>query len=703
MKKARLLIVLTLIFVMVTSLTLVSCNSNSPSVSSDAATSSDTSSTAPDTPAGTTSTALSNTTDTGVLPPAPEPETIKLMTFNLRYDTASHPAMATSVRGAHLMEVIEKYLPDSVGFNEATDTWMNFLRSEMKKRGYDYVGVGRDAGRDSAQLSGTGNEHTPVFYRSDKFELIDSGNFWLSTTPEIKGSSSWNSACKRICSYAVLKNKTTGEIYAHFSTHLDHVSVEAQYNGVMVIENYIRALVEKHGDIGVVLSGDFNTVRFDSNDPNYRPTTYNTVTSFMDDARELAVKKGIDGSSWSGYQSPVDWEKGHASNNDKPAVDTASSPIDYIFLKKGCYAVSYYTIVDDVFTFTHEGKTWTNHPVSDHYGVYCEVKKTGSSSGLVLKEDKLILHPAEAVKTASLPEKLAGKQVISDGISLSSGLRPKSGNLNDLLKGDKSVTVSVNGKTHGYWELKLALEDLARIDGFSFATGSGDLLPQMARIFVSQDGTNWEQVGPAFAEALTSSSTYYTIPEKELRGRYVLFLFADCDDGAALAGLSVYGEILDSGRIPNEEITLIEGPKSGEKEGYEKLFDDNTSTKFYIRLYPDNGVPAEPAPVDPIIFRTKNPTSIISYTLTNASDTASYTGRLPRKWTLYGSATGEEDSYVVIDEVTSPGLSPENFKTFSYTVKNPGTYTYYKLVFDTVGTTGNVQFSEIAFFEKGTL
>ena len=134
------------------------------------------------------------------------------MTFNLRYDTNSHPCMSTEIRGGHLMQVIDKYQPDSIGFNEATNNWMNYLRVEMKKRGYECVGVGRDAGDTGTHLSGQGNEHTPIFYRADKYELLEDETFWLSTIPSKKGSKAWNTANKRICTYAVLKNKETGDI-----------------------------------------------------------------------------------------------------------------------------------------------------------------------------------------------------------------------------------------------------------------------------------------------------------------------------------------------------------------------------------------------------------------------------------------------------------------------------------------------------------
>lgn len=704
MKKSLLLI---LALLLATLLFAVACGSTetttAPSVTTQTpANTTDTSSvsTAVTTSSLPTVTTPSDTTENN--PSVQNPLSVKLMTFNLRYDTTSHPCMSTEVRGAHLMEVIKNYQPDSIGFNEATNDWMKYLRAEMKKLGYESVGVGRDSGQTGDNLSGTGNEHSPVFYRADKYELVDSKTFWLSTTPAQTGTSSWSSACKRVCTYAVLKDKESGSMYAHFSTHLDHKSIQAQYNGVMVIETYIKAVLEKYGDIGITLTGDFNCVRFDQSNPAYIPTTYNTVTSFMDDSRDIATEKLVDGASWSGFQSPIDWEKGHVSMNDKPAVDTTSSPIDYIFLKKNTATVSLYTIVDDVFTFDYNGKTWYNHPISDHYGVYCEATFTNPSTKFTYVEDKIVSYSAEITTSNNLPEALVGVSSINEKLSITSSMvNQGSTKIENLLLNDNTQAGAfVSGRIHGFWEITLTAGDPSEFKGISITTAEATAtMPKTMRIFVSDNGTDWLRVGGTVTE-LAASSTYYVIPEQPITAKYIKVLFSDTDHGSRLVNLTVYGKVNGTGRIPNSDITLISGPtEAGAKEGYEKMFDGNTSTKFYIRLYPNDGVPANPDSVGAICFSTKTPTTIASYTLTNANDTATNTGRIPSGWTLYGSTTGAEDSYEIITQVTNPDMSTVNYETFTFTVDTPKEYQYYKLVFE-VGKTGNVQFSEIAFFES---
>ncbi len=140
---------------------------------------------------------------------------------------------------------IRKYNPDSFGLQEADEGWMERLPAELTD--YAYVGIGRDSDEG-------GGEASPVFYKKDKYELLDSGTFWLSKTPE-KASKAWDAMFKRICTYAVLKDKETGFTYAHFNAHFDHMGVIARMESVAVVAQKVAEIAP---NIPVVFSGDFN-------------------------------------------------------------------------------------------------------------------------------------------------------------------------------------------------------------------------------------------------------------------------------------------------------------------------------------------------------------------------------------------------------------------------------------------------------------
>ena len=618
---------------------------------------------------------------------------IGVMTFNLRYDSTSHACMALRVRGPHLMQIIDKYEPDSVGFNEATNNWMNYLRGNMSSRGYAYVGVGRDTGTDKSSSTGDSNEYSPIFYKKDKYEVLESSTFWLSKTPETPKTKGWGSGYNRICTYAVLKNKETGEIYAHFSTHLDHKDMEAQENSVSIIETYVRTVLETYGNIGIVVTGDFNTVEFEPNNPDYDAATYNSATSFLDDTRYLATELGVVGKSFMGYD-PEQWELGYETDKDKPNIDTSAAPIDFIFVKKGAYTCSYYTVVNDTFTFTLNGKTWHNHPVSDHYGIYAKVTHAKTETAFSKDNTKLIDYKATVSTTK--PDSFVSK--LTEGFSLISTFNAvdEAHAIDNLLKEDNSVAkISVSGSKHGYWEITLSAYSEITFNGLSLTTGSGTL-PYNMKVLVSLDGTSWKQVGACFDEKLSDNTTYYVKPDEVITTQYVRIAFTDTPDGAELSNITLYASMKDDGRIYPNQITTTAGPSFGGSEGCQNLFDGTNAKKFYTRQYNADSVPSNPDPLGAIYFETDVAVTITSYTMINANDTSKFPGRLPRQWTLYGSTDGE--NYVVIDTETDPGLSSANYASKSYTVDTPGSYQYYKLVF-VVGKDGNVQFAEIELFK----
>ena len=616
--------------------------------------------------------------------PEPEPEggmPLKLMEFNLRYDTTSHPLMATDVRGAHLMQVIDRYAPDSIGFCEATDDWMNYLREEMGKRGYAYVGVGRDSGQDGSELSGNGNEHNPVFYNTKRFKLLEGDTFWLSTTPHVAGSQSWDAVCKRVCSYAVLKERDGDGVYIHMATHLDHISYEAQHNGVRVIQNRLNSLIEKYGDVGVVLSGDFNCIAADTANVGYRPVTYNFVTSFMDDSRQLAAKIGVDGSSWSGYQNPDKWEAGDRTYGDNPRIDLSKLPIDYIFLRRGSFKVSYYTVVDDKFTFDYEGKTYHDHPISDHYGLYTEARFFKDRAAA--PDESKSIDRAAALTMGAMPAPGALSD-LSQAATFSGTLRATTyDNLKEDNNPAKLRTVAL-GRTDIYWEITGKLRALSTISSIAVSTAESGM-PSGMECFVSDNGSDWEKVGETVFGELTASTAYTWTLEQAVDAKYVKVIFFNCGVDAQIDRIAVFGQSVDLDELT---LTPVSGPQTDNAaENYEKAFDGNVKTKFYHNT--------AKSPLMPLVFKTDGETTAVRYALTTANDHNINTDRLPTGWTLFGSNDGE--NWAIISKVDKPGMQSINYKTYTYLIENPAAYSWYKIEF-TVSSSGRMQLSEIALY-----
>ena len=117
--------------------------------------------------------------------------------------------------------------------------------------GYDYIGIGRDDGEREG-------EHEAIFYKKDQLKLLDSGNFWLSETPEKPGLG-WDAACIRICTWGKFqvnaKKKRDRAVFYFFNLHMDHVGIVARREAAKLVVERIREIAQ---GAPVILTGDFN-------------------------------------------------------------------------------------------------------------------------------------------------------------------------------------------------------------------------------------------------------------------------------------------------------------------------------------------------------------------------------------------------------------------------------------------------------------
>ena len=205
--------------------------------------------------------------------------------------------------------ILNREHPDSFGLQESHYDWMKTVCAAMPD--YAYVGAGRDDGKKDGEFS-------PVFYLKDKFELLDSGTFWLSETPD-EMSKDWGAACYRICSYAILRDKATLKEFVVFNTHLDHVSDEARINGIGVVLDKISEFGEKPA----ILMGDLNA---EESSETYKSATQ----SFLD------VKYETQNTMTScTYQN---WGKSLNRNC-----------IDYVLISKTGFTVNSYKVARDTY------------------------------------------------------------------------------------------------------------------------------------------------------------------------------------------------------------------------------------------------------------------------------------------------------------------------------------------------------------------
>ncbi len=238
------------------------------------------------------------------LPEAKLEQSVTVMTYNIYMGGTGEKAPEN--RAPLVKQNVEKFSPDSFGMQEVTEEWYEILKEIFPD--YGYIGKGR--------AKDFGGEASPIFYKKDKFELVDGGTFWLSKTPE-KPSKGWDAMFNRVCTYAVLKDKATGFTYAHFNAHFDHLGVIARQESVAVVTKKIAEIAP---DMPVVFTGDLNE--------NMESDMYSSViSSGFADSRVLSGSDDNSG-TFHGYSD----------------LTTKELPIDFIFANGYVKSVSSYAV-----------------------------------------------------------------------------------------------------------------------------------------------------------------------------------------------------------------------------------------------------------------------------------------------------------------------------------------------------------------------
>jgi endonuclease/exonuclease/phosphatase family metal-dependent hydrolase len=194
----------------------------------------------------------------------------RVMTYNIRLDTPRDGVNQWSLRKDRVASLIRYHEADLFGVQEALPHQMTDLKTALPA--FDWYGAGRDDGKNKGEFSG-------IFYRSDRFELLDKDTFWLSKTPEIPGSKGWDADVTRVCSWVKLRDRWTLQTFYHFNTHFDHIGKTARRESARLIVTRIQNITKLNAP--VILTGDFNT---GPNSDAYRAIITNST---LQDAKDL--------------------------------------------------------------------------------------------------------------------------------------------------------------------------------------------------------------------------------------------------------------------------------------------------------------------------------------------------------------------------------------------------------------------------------
>lgn len=167
------------------------------------------------------------------------------MSCNIRTSHASDGPNSWEMRKAFALEVIGSRNPDVICFQEMTALQRDFFAAELA--GFTWLGTPDHPTRSDPVNS--------IFFRTDTFNLISSGSYWLSRTPHIAGSKFWRSRCTRLVTWIQLEDAAAATKYRIINTHLDHISQPARVAQAKVITRDCARLPDNTRQI---LAGDLN-------------------------------------------------------------------------------------------------------------------------------------------------------------------------------------------------------------------------------------------------------------------------------------------------------------------------------------------------------------------------------------------------------------------------------------------------------------
>ena len=268
---------------------------------------------------------------------APDPpQALHVMSWNIRYNNRRDGVNAWPRRKDWVAALIRDRRVDIAGLQEVLRGQLDDLQTRLPDM--KVYGVGRDDGKSRG-------EHAPIFFRTDRFQLLNNGTFWLSRTPQRIASRDWDAAITRVASWVELRDRNSNQVFYVVNTHFDHVGETARVESARLL---VKQLQTKFANHPVVLTGDFNTT------PNSDPYKTLVGAGAYRDSRTLSTEKPVGpNSTWNGFRSI-----------------TPNTRIDFVFVTTGIKVQQHITIDEQ-----RDGR----YP-SDHLPVLTQIQFEGADN-----------------------------------------------------------------------------------------------------------------------------------------------------------------------------------------------------------------------------------------------------------------------------------------------------------------------------------
>jgi len=246
--------------------------------------------------------------------------------YNIHFDQPNDSLGRWDRRRSMVLDLLSTSDIDMAGLQEVSPSQL----ADLKALGiFGTFGQGVNDGKVAVQNT--------ILYRKSRFKLLESGIFWLSTTPSVS-SRGWDAKNFRNCSWGKFKDKQTKKIFYFFTAHFDHIGVEARLQSAYLVWNKINEIT--HGAPAFFM-GDLNS------EERTEPIQY--LNEKMDNARECSLT-----------EPTGPYGTGHGFR-----INVKVRRIDYIYVSRNKVSVQEYHTLDQLY----KGKA-----PSDHWPVCIKAK-----------------------------------------------------------------------------------------------------------------------------------------------------------------------------------------------------------------------------------------------------------------------------------------------------------------------------------------
>ncbi len=168
------------------------------------------------------------------------------ITCNIRFDNPADGDNTWSLRRDFLVKSLLHHQPVVIATQEGRYHQLQDLNHQLNR--FQIIDHHR---------SWIGERMYPsIFLKEGVFEFLSSGDRWLSETPEVAGSSSFESSFPRLMTWVKVQLKNSKQNFLIVNTHLDHVKQQTRLEQMRVLISEVKRLWDQHSSL--IIMGDFN-------------------------------------------------------------------------------------------------------------------------------------------------------------------------------------------------------------------------------------------------------------------------------------------------------------------------------------------------------------------------------------------------------------------------------------------------------------